>query len=406
MAEAALDRRVRPATGALGERIGGPDRLQAIDILRGLVIVLMVLDHVRDFFYAGAFTFDPVDPQASYGALYATRWVTHLCAPSFVFLAGVSAFLKGERCDSRSALSRFLVTRGLWLILLELTVVNFGWTFGALASFLQVIWAIGAGMVLLAGLVWLGPRAVLLIGVLIIAGHNLLDPINPAHLGQAAPVWNLIEEPGLARPWGHILFIAYPAIPWLGIMCLGYGLGGLFLLPREDRIRWFVRAGLSILAIFFAVRGINLYGDPVPWTTLPEAGRTVMSYFNVTKYPPSLLFTLATLGPAFLLLAAFEKLKGPVAEFFLTFGRVPLFVYVLHIYLAHLLQMAVGAAMGVPPSTFVNALFNPAGITPAWGFGLAGVYLIWLLVLVLLYPAARWFGALKRRRRDWWLSYL
>jgi uncharacterized membrane protein len=366
----------------------------------------MVLDHVRDFFYAGAFTFDPTDPSTTYGALYATRWVTHLCAPTFVFLAGVSAFLKGERCDSRADLARFLLTRGLWLILLELTVVNFGWTFGAVFVFLQVIWAIGAGMVLLAGLIWLGPRAVLLIGVLIIAGHNLLDPVTPAQLGQAAPLWNFVEEPGLARPWGWLLFIAYPAIPWLGIMCLGYGLGGLFRLPQPERIAWFLRAGLSLLAIFFAVRGINLYGDPVHWTTLPEAGRTAMSFFNVTKYPPSLLFVLVTLGIAFLLLAAFEKARGPIAEFFLTYGRVPLFVYVLHIYLGHLLQVGVGVATGFAPSTFVNAMFSPAGLDPAWGFGLAVVYLVWLLLLALLYLPARWFGALKRRRRDWWLSYL
>ena len=380
-------------------------RLSSVDMLRGLIIILMILDHVRDYFMVGAFFRDAVDPATSYPALYATRWITHLCAPGFVFLAGVSAFLKGERTNDARSLSWFLLSRGLWLIVLELTVVNFGWNFGISAPFLQVIWAIGASMVVLAGLVWLGPRAVLAIGIAIVALHNLLDPINPPHLGDAAPVWNLVHEAGFPNLWGVPIFAAYPVLPWLGIMCLGYGLGGMFLKPSGERIRTLIFLGLAFLAAFAILRGLNVYGDPAPWKAFDTPAQTVMSVLNVQKYPPSLLFTLATMGINLLLLAAFERARGPVAEFFLTYGRVPLFVYVLHIYLIHALQIGVGIAIGRPVADFIKVFENPAK-QQGWGFDLPVVYLVWLGVVLALFPLARWFGKVKRTRREWWLSYL
>lgn len=380
-------------------------RLSSIDMLRGLVIILMVLDHTRDYFLLNGFTTDATNPQTSYPALYATRWITHLCAPSFVFLAGVSALLKGARDGDMKSLSWFLFSRGLWLIVLELTVIGFGWSFAVGAPFLQVIWAIGIGMIVLAALVWAGPRVVLALGIAIIAGHNLLDPIDPPDLGQAAPLWNFIHQFGFPNVGGVTVFLAYPALPWFGIMCLGYGLGHIFLKAPGERIRTLVFLGLTFLAAFAVVRGINLYGDPSKWAVQADGVRTAMSFLNVSKYPPSLLYILPTLGVAFLLLAAFERLRGPVAELFLTYGRVPLFVYVLHIYLLHLMQIAVGAAMGFPPATFINAFSNPQQMN-GWGFSLGWVYVAWLVLLAALFPPARWFGKVKRERRDWWLSYL
>lgn len=384
-------------------RPGG--RLTSIDMLRGLVIILMVLDHTRDYFMAGAFTRDAVDPATSYPALYLTRWITHLCAPSFVFLAGVSAFLKGARDGDARSLSWFLFSRGLWLIFLEIVVVNFGWNFAVAGPLMQVIWAIGVSMVVLSALIWLGPRVVLLLGVAIVAGHNLLDPIDPPDLGQAALAWNFIHEGQFIRPWGIPTFVAYPALPWLGIMCLGYGLGGLFLKPQNERIRTLLILGAGFIMIFLILRGLNLYGDPRPWTGFADPAQTAMSFFNVQKYPPSLHFTLVTLGISFLLLVGFEKLRGRAGELFLTYGRVPLFVYVLHIYLIHALQLAIGVAMGFSASAFIRVFQDPAK-QAGWGFDLPWVYAVWLLVLAILFPLARWFGAVKRRRRDWWLSYL
>ena len=380
-------------------------RLSSIDMLRGMVIILMVLDHTRDYFMQGAFFTNAVDPQTSWPALYATRWITHLCAPSFVFLAGTSAFLKGARDDDTKGLSWFLFSRGLWLILLEVTVVNFGWNFGLTGPLMQVIWAIGVSMVALAALVWLGPRAVLGIGILIVAGHNLLDPVDQMQLGPWSMPWNFVHEDGFIRPWGIGTFVAYPALPWLGVMCLGYGLGFLFLKTPGERIRTLLFLGLTFLAAFVVLRFLNGYGDPTPWRTFEDPARTAMSFFNVEKYPPSLMFVLVTLGVSFLLLVLFETVRGPLGELFLTYGRVPLFVYVLHIYLIHALQVAVGVATGWRVDQFVKVFEDPAK-QQGWGFDLPVVYLVWAVVLLILFPVARWFGAVKRRRRDWWLSYL
>jgi len=385
--------------------IGHGVRLTAIDMLRGLVIVLMVLDHTRDYFMTGAFFTNAVDPQTSYPALYVTRWITHLCAPSFVFLAGTSAFLKGARDGDMKSLSWFLFSRGLWLIVLELTVVNLGWNFGISGILMQVIWAIGAGMIVLAGLIWAGPRVVLAIGILIVAGHNLLDPVDRMTGPEADLLWAFVHEDKFITPGGLPMFLAYPFLPWLGIMCLGYGLGSVFLKAKGERIRTFVFFGLAFIAAFLALRFLNGYGDPTPWKTFDDPARTAMSFFNVEKYPPSLMYALATLGPSFLLLALFERLKGPVAEFFLTYGRVPLFVYVLHIYLIHALQIAVGVAMGFRVEQFIKVFEDPSK-QQGWGFDLPVVWLVWLVVLAVLFPLARWFGAVKRKRKDWWLSYL
>lgn len=380
----------------------GAARIDAIDMLRGLVIVLMVLDHVRDFFHRSAFTADPLAMDSGEPALFLTRWVTHLCAPTFVFLAGVSIWLQRENGKSRGSLARFLLTRGAWLIVLEVTVVGFAFNF-APGVFLQVIWAIGAAMVVMAALIWLPRLALLCLGASIVAGHQLLAPIDPPDLGAGGPFWSATFEfgPGLGG------FVAYPLVPWLGVMLLGYGVGPLFLKPEPARTRGVLILAGVLVGAFALVRAFNRYGDPQSWSAQPEPLWTALSFLNVSKYPPSLAYVLVTLGLSLALLPLLARLKGPAAVVMLTFGRTPLFTYVLHVLIAHSLALAVGWAMGVEPSAFFNLLGDPGRlIAQGWGFGLLGVYAAWLATLALLYPLSRWFAGVKRRRRDWWLGYL
>lgn len=379
-------------------------RLTSVDMLRGLVIILMALDHTRDFFHSQAWLMDPTDPETSNLALYLTRWVTHFCAPTFVLLAGMSAFLQGSFGKTKGDLARFLITRGLWLIFLEMTVLNFAWNFTIFGFGLQVIWALGVGMIVLAGLIWLPRAAVLAVGVAIVAGHNLLDPITPAQLGPAAPLWAVLHEGGLVFT---AFFIVYPVLPWIGVMALGYGLGPVLLEEPARRRRTLTLLGLSMIAVFLVLRGINLYGDPRAWTTLAEPVRTAFSFFNLQKYPPSLDYLLATLGVALVALPCLERAKGWFGELLLVYGRAPLIFYIAHIFLIHGLAMAIGTALGFEPRIFIWVMADPAPMVKAeWGFPLLAVYGFWVLVVAALYPLCRWWGGLKQRRRDWWLSYL
>lgn len=401
---AVRDPLVEPTPAALTR--AGAVRIDAIDMLRGLVIAIMVLDHVRDYFHMGAIQ-NATDPATTYPILYATRWITHLCAPTFVFLAGVSILFQKANGKAPGELSRFLLTRGLWLVFLEATVITFGFNFGEPFLFLQVIWAIGFGMICLAALARRPANVVLAIGVAIIAIYPLAVPVTAGASGALAVVRTLTIAPGVV-PNAPVLAM-YAAIPWLGVMCLGFGLGPVFRLPTTDRARAVLRIAVGMLALFVALRVFNGHGDPAPWTTQVNAGRTAMSFFNVSKYPPSLDFVLVTLGMSLLLFLALERLRGPLARVLLDFGRTPLFTYVAHIYIAHGLMLAVAVAVGTPriAFNFVAALLSPPGEPPvAWGFSLGVVYLVWALVVAALVPLARWFAGVKRRRRDWWLSYL
>jgi uncharacterized membrane protein len=386
-------------------------RLREIDMLRGLVIALMALDHVRDYFLTGSFLFSAVDPDKSYAALYATRWITHLCAPTFVFLAGVSAFLQTAKGKPGAQLSRFLFVRGLWLVALEASVISFAWSFAVpYPFFLQVIWAIGCSMVALAALVWLPRGVVLVIGIAIVGGHNLLGPVTPEQLGDFSIVWKALHEGGRIIVGGApVGSISYPVLPWIGVMALGYGLGSLFLEPADKRDRLLVTLGLAMIALFVALRWFNLYGDPRPWTPREELVRSVMAFMNVQKYPPSLMYVLATLGIAFLLLPLLARLRGVAARVLLDFGAVPFFFYVAHLYLVHALAIGANAALGRDVSGlfnfFVNMIRGPERYLHL-GFGLGGVHVAWIVVLTLLYPLCRWWAGVKRTRRDWWLSYL
>jgi uncharacterized membrane protein len=396
---ARLDNAVAAPVAHASVTAHGFARVASIDILRGLVMVLMALDHVRDFFTD--VRFDPLDLSQTTAALFLTRWITHFCAPTFVLLAGVSAYLTGRSC-TRAELSRFLWTRGLWLVVLEVTLMSLVWTFNVRYDhglFLQVIWAIGVSMLVLAALVHLPMPQIAAFSLLIIGGHNLLDGIEPQSFGAWAPLWSLlhVQEP---IPYG---FVAYPLIPWIAVMSLGYCIGSLFDLERERRRQWFVYLGAGSLTLFVLLRATNVYGDPIDWTLQSTTVRTLLSFVDVHKYPPSLQYVLLTLGAALLSLAALESVRGKFAEVLRTFGRVPLFFYVLHVALAHLAAGIVGLATGFGTALLSGDFMQ---VPQQWGFGLPVVYLAWLLVIATLYPACRWFAAVKRRRDDWWLSYL
>ena len=389
-----------PKQGLETRRAHALGRLSSIDVLRGLVIVLMALDHVRDYFTD--VRFDPLDPAHTTALLYVTRWITNLCAPTFVLLAGVSAYLMGRR-TTRAALTRALVTRGLWLIALEWTVVNFAWQFNfryEMGLVMQVIWVIGASMVLLGLLVRLPAMWVGAIGLAICAGHNLFDSVSPDALGSWGWLWKVLHVQ--AGPTG-IAFVHYPLVPWVGLMAVGYALGKVYDLDGARRRQLLVAFGAAAIALFFVLRLTNAYGDPQPWVQQRDFGRTVLAFMDVEKYPPSLMYLLATVGPALLMLAAFERAQGWFAEVLQTFGRVPLFFYVAHIVLAHLAAGLLALSMGYGTAVLDGFFLD---LPPTWGIGLVGVYAAWLFVVATLYPACLWFGELKERRREWWLYYL
>src|SRR5215470_10483051 len=383
--------------------VAGRVRLDSIDLLRGLVMVLMALDHTRDFFATGG----PNPRDIADPALFLTRWVTHFCAPTFILLAGVSAFLYGERGRSVGQVSLLLLTRGLWLILIEFTVMRVCWTFSFHINVfvMQVIWVTGASMVVLAGLVRLPRWAIATTGLAMIAGHNLLDGIAAEDLGSAAWLWTLLHQPGLIEVAPQLkLFVLYNPVPWSGVMAAGYALGPLFRLDPASRWSFLIRTGVAVIAGFVVLRATNLYGDPDVWSMQGSVLGTVLSFIDCEKYPPSLLYLMMTLGPALILLALFEREHGALADVVTTFGRVPFFFYVVHVAFIH--ALAVGFAwitVGDIGWTFGSSLSQKPA---SYGLGLPGVYLVWLGVVAALYPPCRAFAALKRRRREWWWSYL
>ena len=407
-------RAARPATASADEPSAGMAvtsaraRLTSIDILRGLVMIVMALDHTRDFFANGGF--NPRD--VTDAALFLTRWVTHFCAPTFIFLAGISAYLYGAQnrnYETRRArdVSRFLLTRGIWLVLIEFTVVRLGWSFDIHFNYFvaQVIFAIGVSMVALSAMVRLPRRAIAAVGLAMIVGHNAFDGIKAEQLGAAAPLWNLLHQPGLFEiAPGVKFFVLYPLIPWIGVMAVGYALGPVFTQERAARVQQLFTLGAVVTLGFVILRATNLYGDPTPWAIQDNLLATVLSFINCEKYPPSLLYLGMTLGPALMLVAAFERVRGPVAEWVATFGRVPFFYYVAHIFLLHALAILFAwVSIGQ-----IGWLFGPlAGHKPAaYGLPLAGIYPVWLAVVIALYPLCRWFAGIKRRRAEWWWSYL
>lgn len=385
-------------------------RVESVDVLRGLLMVLMALDHARDYFSnAGV---NPADPVNSWPALFITRWITHLCAPGFILLAGTSVYLQRQR-KSAATLTRLLLTRGLWLIFLEITVVSFGWSFAFGVPILQVIWVIGACMIVLAGLQRLPLPAVGLFAAVTILGHNLLDHIHAASLGNWADAWDIFHEFGALTFHAHpIALLGYPLIPWVGVMALGYCFGPVVVQTPQRRQRISGMLGAASLAAFTVLRLTGSYGDPGPgWQHLATPAHSAMSFFAVQKYPPSLHYLLATLGIVLLIFSladyAVEHARTPRLRAFLdVYGRVPFFFYIIHIFLIHALALIVAFAIHAdwrywitPDVVFTSHLAN-------WGYPLPVVYAVWIAVVLVLYPSCAWFSRLKDRRRDWWLSYL
>lgn len=379
---------IRPAAARI--------RIESIDALRGLVILLMLVDHAREFFFIHAQVSDPMDVTATSPALFFTRLTAHLCAPVFVALTGLSAWLYASKKGGAPAASAFLFKRGLFLIFLELTLVNFAWTFSLTPTtvFLQVIWVIGLSMMALAALVHLPRPLLITLGLVIVLGHNLLDPITVAEGAPGHAIWAVLHDRGyIDLPWGGQARTSYPLLPWIGVIALGYGIGPWFVAEGASRRRRLIALGVAMLALFALLRTINLYGDQ-PWTAQTDLLHTVMSVLNLTKYPPSADFLLATLGIGALLAAALEQAPRRLVGLLAIFGGAPLFFYLIHLYALHLLNL--GALVALGPNQGES-------------FSLPGVGWIWLLAVAVAVPgwfACRWFGEVKRHSTQWWMKYL
>lgn len=375
-------------------------RIDSIDLLRGAIMIVMALDHVRDYLSPNV---NPTDLATTTVPLFFTRWITHLCAPGFMLLAGVSIGLQRARGVTRPALSRFLLTRGLWLVVLEVTVLRmagFAFTLDPTHPLLLVIWALGVCMMLMAAVVWLPPRLVLPLAVVGIAAHNLLD-----HVSSTSLPWLVLHRPGLFDLGPLHGIVGYPLVPWVFVMMLGFALAPIFQWEPARLRRLLAIAGAALCVAFVVVRASNVYGDPFPWHSQPRgAAYTVLSFLNCTKYPPSLCFLLMTLGPLLLLLAAFEHVRAPVV---VTYGRVPFFYYVLHIPLIHVVAI-VYAQLSIGRSDFLidmNPITSFADV-PTYGMSLAATYVVWIGVVAALYVPCRWYARVKAASRSPWLSYL
>jgi uncharacterized membrane protein len=385
-------------------------RIESIDLLRGIVMVLMALDHVRDFFTNA--TFDPLDLSRTNAALFFTRWITHFCAPSFIFLAGTGAYFSRIGGKTKPELARFLFTRGLWLALLEVTYVrSLGWEFNFDFHNVSaaVLWAIGWSMVVLAGLVLLPTRAVMVFGLAMIVLHNAFDAVQSEWFGPMGWLWTILHGgPPLHPLPGYTFVAAYPLVPWIGVLAAGYAFGAIFQRPPEIRRTLMFRAGLILILVFVVLRFSNLYGNPRPWSAQKDVLLTFFSFIDCHKYPPSLLYLLMTLGPAMVVLSFLDRGTPRLLKPLLVFGRVPLFYYLLHLPLIHGLAVVIAYLRYGRAEWLFGSPFRPGAVPPPAdnGFGLPVVYLIWVVVVLMLYPLCNWFANVKRRRRDGWLSYL
>jgi uncharacterized membrane protein len=387
-------------------------RIYSIDILRGAVMIIMALDHVRDYFHQTASTDSPTNLLTTTPLLFFTRWITHFCAPSFVFLAGVSAYLSGRKKNTRDQCV-FLLKRGLWLIFIEIAIVTLGWTFDPLyhVLILQVIWAIGISMIILGLMVWLPVNVILCLGLLIICFHNQLDYAEITRNGQVGIMWDLIHHgnfEAIKFAPGHIFLLVYPFLPWTGIMLLGYGIGKIFtgsFTPRRRRKILFMSGSVFFL-VFFILRSYNHYGDPVHWGMQRTQLFSWLSFINLTKYPPSLDYISLTVGVAMIMLGLLDRVSNKSFEFVKVFGRVPFFFYVLHIYLIHMLTVILFFMQGYTQKD-ISPQRSPFYFRPDnFGFDLAGVYLLWFAVIMILYPLCKWYDNYKSTHVRWWLSYI
>lgn len=393
-----------------------PKRIESIDILRGIVMIIMALDHVRDYFHISSFTEDPLNLTTTTPALYFTRWITHFCAPIFVFLSGMSIYLQGLR-KTKKELSVFLIKRGLWLIFAEVAIVTLGLSFNPLYNvlMLQVIWAIGCSMAILGLLIYLPFNVILGLGLVIVLGHNLLDTFESASDFKANFWWDLLHHAGGPYQFApsHFVITLYPLIPWTGLMMLGYCAGIFYskAFSVEQRSKTLTWLGIGLILFFVGLRFVNSYGNPFAWSVQKSSLFTVFSFINVQKYPPSLLYMCITIGPALILLAWIEKIQNGFTKTIRIYGRTAFFYYLIHFYLIHLLSAlcffgrghSMQDAINIATSNSLPFLF----IKPGEGFNLSIIYLIWIAVVVSLYPLCKWYDAYKTKHKEkWWLSYL
>lgn len=375
-------------------------------------MIIMALDHVRDFFHITASTDSPTNLLTTTPLLFFTRWVTHFCAPTFVFLAGISAFLMGQKKTTRE-LSFFLLKRGVWLIGVELIIVTLAWTFNPFYNLLilQVIWAIGISMFILGCLVWISPNLILLCGILIIGFHNMLDYAELSRSGHVNLIWELAHHGNFRLERltaNHFVIIVYAFLPWTGIMLTGYGLGRIFTdaFSTEKRRSALYGLGAACILLFIILRFLNQYGDPSSWSAQRNSLYSFFSFINLSKYPPSLDYILLTVGVAMIALGFLNRISKDSFSFLKTFGRVPFFFYVLHLYLIHTITVIIFFVKGYP-SKDIAPQHSPFMFRPDhFGFTLPGVYLIWALVILILYPLCKWYDHYKSTHRNWWLSYL
>ena len=397
--------------------------MDAIDALRGAIMIVMALDHVRDFIHRAAITSSPTDLARTTPVLFFTRWVTHFCAPGFMFTAGLGAFLWWQQGPSRGSgqgrprkeLSTFLVTRGLWLVVLELTIMRFAYDFDVSLSYpflLLVLWVLGLCMIALAALVWIPEQWLAVLSIAVIALHNLLDGVNAPRFGSVAPLWNLLHQPGAFRVAGTVAIVGYPLVPWVAVMALGFCAGRIFLMDPASRQRRLIAIGSALTAAFLVLRALNIYGDPVPWSVQPVPGFTALSFLNTTKYPPSLAFLLMTLGPLLIALALFDRARPARVHPLIVYGRVPLFYFVTHFYAAHAAAALLAyVRYGSPALRFMVGPIPSMGgsatlFPPDFGYPLWAAYAVWAIIVIGLYPACRRFAQMKAAGHSWWLRYL
>ena len=385
-------------------------RLTSIDLLRGLVMIIMALDHSRDFLHTTAWTDDPLNLQTTTTLLFFTRWITHFCAPVFVFLAGSSIYFQALR-KTKKELSLFLLKRGLWLLFVEIVIINFAFSFDVHYAIigLQTIWSIGISMMVMAAIIWLPFKAVFAVALLIVLGHNGLDFYEKGAGNNVSVLYTFLHRPGMFPINAtHRVVVLYPFLSWVGLMAMGYCFGRLFMQYQgAARRQVLLRLGIMLVCFFVILRALNIYGNPEPWATQPTFLKTILSFIDVHKYPPSLLFMCITIGPALLFLAAVEGAKNKLADIITVYGRVPFFYYVLHFFTLHIVTAAFFFLSG---HTVADMQTLPAGlplfIVPGQGYSLWVVYMVWLGVVAALYPLCKWFSRYKQTHKQWWVSYL
>lgn len=392
--------------------INNKPRFSSIDVLRGAIMLIMALDHVRDYFHIAALSGNPTDMGTTTPVLFFTRWITHFCAPIFVFLAGLSAYISGQR-KTKKELSAFLIKRGTWLLVVEIVIITLALTFNPLYNLfiLQVIWATGWSMIILGLLVRASYTWVLATGLILFFGHNVLDHIDLPQQGAAAVWWRTLLT-GSTNFYSigsnRFIMVAYAILPWTGIMLLGYAAGCIYQkdFNEQKRKKILTAAGLGLLLLFVLLRAINQYGDPSHWATQKNGITTFLSFLNVTKYPVSLQYACLTLAPALLILACMEKVSNRFTRFLAVYGRVPFFYYVIHFFLIHLLCVGAFFISGHTLAEAIDLnspfLFRPVN----YGYSLTIVYIVWLGVICIMYYPCRWFNRYKQTHTQWWLSYI